>query len=96
MGMPVIRMSVDQTCGHCYTPIEFIEGSPDVFVNNKQVVRKGDKIPEHCCGDDCHQGAAIGCGSNVYANSKPIQVQTNGLDCGDTSCNGSPDVFANP
>jgi hypothetical protein len=25
-----------------------------------------------------------------------IQVQTNGLTCGDTSCNGSGDTFSGP
>lgn len=96
MGLPVIRKTVDKTCGHCYEPVVFIEGSPDVFVNSKPIVRKGDRIPVHCCGGDCHDGRALGCSSNVFANSKPIQVRTNGLDCGDKSCNGSPDVFANP
>lgn len=96
MGLPVIRWHVDKTCGHCYQPIAFIEGSPDVIVNNQSVVRKGDHIPSHCCGNTCHVGEAIGNSSSVFANNKPIQVQTNGLTCGDRSCNGSGDTFCNP
>jgi len=93
MGFPVIRKSVDKTCGHCYQPIVFIEGSPNVFVNNLPVVRQGDHIPPHCCGKTCHVGAAVGNHSHVFANSRAIQVRTNALTCGDTSCNGSPNVF---
>jgi uncharacterized Zn-binding protein involved in type VI secretion len=96
MGLPVIRWHIDKTCGHCYQPIPFIEGSPDVIVNNQSVVRQNDMIPPHCCGSSCHVGAAIGNGSNVFANNKPIQVQTNSLTCGDRSCNGSTDTFCNP
>jgi hypothetical protein len=93
MGMPVIRWLIDRTCGHCYIPQIFIEGSPDVMVNNQKVVRKTDHILIHCCGGSCHVGAAMGNGSQVFANNLQIQVQTNNLDCGDTSCNGSSDVF---
>lgn len=94
MGLPVIRLGVDNTCGHCYEPIPFIEGSSDVFVDSIPVVRQGDMIPPHCCGYTCHVGAAIGNSSGVYANNKAVQVQTNSLTCGDTSCNGSSDVFS--
>jgi hypothetical protein len=93
MGMPVIREGVDETCGHCFEPIPFIQGSPDVFVNNMPVVRQGDEIPPHCCFDLCHIGAAVGNSSGVYADNLAIQVQTNSLTCGDTSCNGSSDTF---
>jgi uncharacterized Zn-binding protein involved in type VI secretion len=96
VGLPVIRKDVDNTCGHCFQPVVFIEGSPDVIVNSHPVVRKGDHIRIHCCGQTCHVGAAIGNGSGVYANGRPIQVQTNSLTCGDTSCNGSGDTFSGP
>lgn len=94
MGLPVIRMGVDNTQGHCFEPIPFIEGSPDVFVNNIPVVRQGDMIPPHCCSDVCHVGAAVGNSSGVYANNRLIEVQTNNLTCGDHAANGSPDTFS--
>ena len=96
MGLPVIRLGVDKTCGHCFIPIVFIEGSPNVFVNNIPVVRQGDHIMVHCCGKTCHTGMAVGNHSGVYANNRAIQVQTNAVTCGDTSCNGSPNVFCGP
>src|ERR1700745_1082734 len=96
MGMPVIRKGVDLTCGHCYYPVVFIQGSPDVFVNSIPVVRQGDPINTHCCGKTCHIGTAVGNHSGVYANNRAIQVRTNSVTCGDTSCNGSPNVFCNP
>jgi hypothetical protein len=93
LGLPVIRWLCDRTCGHCYIPQIFIEGSPDVIVNNYKVVRKNDHILVHCCGGTCHVGQAVGNSSNVYVNNLAVQVQTNSLTCGDTSCNGSPTVF---
>lgn len=96
MGLPVIRWHVDLTCGHCFEPIVFIEGSPNVIINGQSVVRQGDHIPPHCCGKVCHVGAAIGTSAMVFANNKKIQVQTDGLTCGDTSCHGSPDTFCPP
>jgi uncharacterized Zn-binding protein involved in type VI secretion len=74
----------------------FIEGSPNVIVNNQSVVRQGDHILVHCCGNTCHVGTAVGNRSKVYANNKAIQVRTNSVTCGDTSCNGSPNVFCGP
>lgn len=89
----VVREFVDQTCGHCYTPTIFIEGSPDTFVNALPVVRKGDAILPHCCGNTCHGGSAVGNSSNVYVNGRLLQVVTNSVTCGDHSCAGSPDTF---
>ena len=94
VALPVIRWLIDLTCGHCFIPIMFIEGSPDVIVNNYLVVRQNDSIEVHCCFFVCHAGLAMGNHSGVYANNRLVQVQTNGVTCGDTSCNGSPDVFS--
>lgn len=40
------------------------QGSPDVFADNRKVVRKGDKC---ICGDP-----AVGASPNVFANNKPV------------------------
>lgn len=40
----------DLTTGHgCYPPQEIVEGSPNVFVNNRHVVRNGDHVDYHTC-----------------------------------------------
>jgi hypothetical protein len=96
VGLPVIRWQIDNTCGHCYFPVPFIEGSADVLTNNMHTVRKGDHIRKHCCGKKCHVGAAKGSSGGVYVNNRPIQVQTNAVDCGDRSCNGSNNVLCAP
>lgn len=67
-GMPVSRMGVDLTAGHCFPPVPIISASPSVFVNNIAVVRVGDPIQTHCCGIPCHSGSAANGSPNVFAN----------------------------
>lgn len=68
-GIPVSRLGVDLTAGHCYYPVPIISASPNVFINNIPVDRVGDPIPPHCCDDDCHSGVAANGSPNVFANS---------------------------
>lgn len=41
----------DMTSGHsCYPPQRIIGGSPNVFVNKRNVIRQGDDVKKHACG----------------------------------------------
>lgn len=66
-GIPVSRMGIDATVGHCYPPVAVVRGSPNVFVNNAPVDRVGDPIATHCCGD-CHSGSCANGSFDVFAN----------------------------
>ncbi len=57
-------------CPH-YVTGTFIEGSPDVLVNGKGVVRQGDAVEHNC--PHCGTGTAEGSDSTVLVNGKPVQ-----------------------
>ena len=49
---------------------EFTEGSPNVFVNGKAVVRVGDSLEHNC--PHCGTGEASGGSSTVFANGQAV------------------------
>lgn len=60
-GIPVARVSVDFTAGHCFSPTIFTSGSSTVFVNGQPVVFETSPIQPHTCGDSTHGGTlAVG------------------------------------
>lgn len=67
-GLPVSRVGVDNTAGHCFNPTPVMSGSPDVFANNINVDRVDDPIISHCCKDDCHSGTVANGSPDVYVN----------------------------
>jgi cell wall-associated NlpC family hydrolase len=68
-NIPVSRLGVDLTAGHCYSPTPIIAASPNVYVNNIPVNRVGDPIQTHCCpGSGCHGGNAAAGSPNVFIN----------------------------
>lgn len=67
-NIPICRVGVDLTHGHCYPPVPIISGSNNVFINNIPVDRVGDPIPVHCCNNNCHSGNISFGSSNVFAN----------------------------
>lgn len=67
-GIPVSRLGVDNTAGHCFPPVPVIAASPNVFVNGIPVDRVGDPIPTHCCGPVCHAGTVAVGSPNVFVN----------------------------
>ena len=92
----VVRANVDKHVGHeSPTPGAFHQtayAEPDitVFVNDEQIIRKGDKTT---CGDP-----AVGSATNVYAEDKLIHQKgdaTGGHDSwvANKAASGSPDVF---
>lgn len=91
----VVRKGIDHTRGHGgYPPTTFNEGSPNVFCNGYAVVRFGDTIVPHCDGP-CHGGTALANNaSRVYVNGKRVQLNGDGVSCGDQSAEGSPNTFA--
>mgnify|MGYP001158239414 CR=1 FL=1 len=93
---PVMRVG-DFHAGHLcrtYHATPFIQGSPNVYINNRKCVRFGDKT---ACTD-----RAVPLQGSVFVNSLPIATKgspTSGhLPCfPPTVCaNGSPNVFATP
>ena len=67
------------------------QGSPDVYVENKPAVRKGDLVSPH--GN--HSTASMAAGSpNVYVNNLPVCREGDVATCGHVAT-GSSTVFAN-
>jgi uncharacterized Zn-binding protein involved in type VI secretion len=93
--MPAIVRLGDKSCGHgCFPARPNTEASPNVFVNGKRVHRVGDAWDTHCCGPVCHDGVASSGSNTVFINSKPVCRVGDSISCGDTMCEGSPNVFA--
>lgn len=70
-----------------------IQGSPNVFADNKPVVRIGDAVQGHGKGE--HAGPVMAEGSpNVFTNNIPTCRQGDAATCGHRST-GSGDVFVN-
>jgi uncharacterized Zn-binding protein involved in type VI secretion len=69
-----------------------IQGSPDVFTNNKPTARIGDAVAGH--GRGPHAGPVMAAGSgNVFTNAIPTSREGDPATCGHPST-GSGDVFA--
>lgn len=67
--MPGIVRLYDTHIGHSGSNVPFHKtyyaaGSPNVFANGRNVIRKGDRC---ACGDP-----AVGCSSTVFANNIPV------------------------
>lgn len=70
-----------------------IQGSPNVFVNNKPAVRKGDRVAGH--GRGAHSSPVMaGSSSNVFVNGINVCREGDSATCGHLS-SGSQNVFAN-
>jgi hypothetical protein len=67
-GIPVSRIGVDNTAGHCFNPTPISTGSPNVFINNIATDRVGDPIVPHTCPPVTHGGNASNGSPNVFAN----------------------------
>lgn len=68
-----------------------IEGSGDVFVNNRSLVRIGDRVSSH--GPSVHSGPIMVEGSaTVFCNGKPVCRTGHKASCGHPAT-GSADVF---
>lgn len=71
-----------------------IEGSPNVYANNRPVARIGDKVQGHPPGG-VHANPSMSTGSNnVFTNFIPTCRAGDKATCGHES-SGSSDVFVN-
>ena len=69
MGQKAARKSLDSVDSHTkgditHAPNVFVEGSLNVFINNENVVRVGDKSE---CGEEAIEGS-----STVFVNQKAL------------------------
>jgi len=70
---------------------KLIEGSSNVFVNGKSLVRKGDRVQSH--GRANHSNSRMIQGSsNVFCNGKPVCRKGHKASCGHQAT-GSSNVF---
>ena len=70
-----------------------IEGSPNVYVENKPIVRIGDMVAPH--GKGTHGSATMLDGSSdVYVNGMGVCREGDAANCGHVAT-GSSTVFAN-
>ena len=84
-------------CNAAPTTTATDEGSLDVFVNNKGVVRSTDKVTAHNNGSSCatHTPGLATFSLNVFANTKNIGRLNDTYGCGAQITSASTDVFAN-
>ncbi len=68
-NIPITRIEVDLTAGHCFPPTPISSGSPNVFTNNIPNARVDDPIVPHCCPPPCHGGEIASGSPNVWINS---------------------------
>lgn len=91
--MPPVHRQGDLTCGEgCFQPQIPQEWSPDVLANGRGIVRRGDARVDHCCPPVCHSATYTGT-STVKVNGRYAQMIGSPLSCGDTVCEGSPNVI---
>lgn len=85
----------DYCSGHgCYPPRPNIEGSPNVYVNNRASHRQTDGWADHVCGNERHVGAKTSTGSSsVYVNGLQAARLGDPIDCGSACIQGSPNTF---
>lgn len=73
-GMPVTRVQLDLTAGHCFTPTKILSGSSNVFVNDQPIARTNDPIEAgvgiHFCvfPPNFHNSNIASGATSVYAN----------------------------
>lgn len=90
--MPGVVREGDRCSGHGGFPPQLPkQGSPDIIVNNRKVIRNTDIRIEHSDGDSTHDGIYIGTGT-VYGNNLAIQKQGDRISCGSTCQECSGDV----
>lgn len=95
--MPPAHRKGDIGSGHdCHCPPSAaIEGSRNVFVNGKPMMRVGDAYSPHgcpTCGAPSHGRKLVSGSSSVYINGKPAARIGDLIDCGGEAATGSRNV----
>ena len=93
--MPSVFRKGDSSVGHGYPPMPCQTGSPNVYVNNKEVVRVQDVYGgSHSYNSSNHAVGAAGVGSStVFVNNLAVHRTGDAVNCGDVAGLGSPDVI---
>jgi uncharacterized Zn-binding protein involved in type VI secretion len=93
--MPPAARKGDKDTGHgCWPPRPNVEGSPDVFINNRPAHRQGDKWAVHCCPRrGCHDSVLAQGSPTVFTNGRQQGRKGDPVACGGRVVEGSPDVF---
>ena len=96
--MPPAHRRGDIGAGHgChFPPTPATGGSPNVFVNGRPLMRKGDAYVPHPCvmGHAPPHGRALSEGSaSVFVNGEPAGRKGDAIDCGGAAMTASGDVF---
>jgi uncharacterized Zn-binding protein involved in type VI secretion len=93
MARPAARDG-DMDTGHGpFNPRTNIAKSPNVFINGKGAIRKGDAFAIHCVGSSCHGGAAKKGSGTVFINGQDAMRIGDPIDCGSFIAQGSGNVF---
>lgn len=96
--MPEAIRKGDICKGHAdWAPRPNDEGSPNVFINNKEAHRVGDHWITHCnSAPECHDSVAATGSPNVIINGKPLCRVNDSVACGSLmGSTHSPDVIVN-
>lgn len=96
--MPPAHRRADIGSAHAchFPPSPATGGSPDVYVNDRPLMRVGDSYAPHACvaGHAGPHGRALAAGSaTVFINGKPAGRIGDAIDCGGNAQTGSGDVF---
>lgn len=65
-GIPVTRISTDNTAGHCFSPVVTTSGATSVLTNNIITAFVGSPIVPHSCGPSTHGGNVSNGSPNVF------------------------------
>jgi len=95
--MPAVTRISDNSTGHdSCPPVPLISGSSNVFINNKNCGRIGDKYASHSCPAHSPHSGVISSGSaTVFINNIPCGRIGDAVSCGGSVAQGSGNVFAN-
>lgn len=93
--MPSAARIGDWCSGHsCWPPRPNIEGSTNVYVNERNWHRQTDEWRVHCCPDNgCHGGFLSYGSSTVYVNSLQAGRIGDPVSCGSVVIMGSGNVY---
>lgn len=96
--MPQAHRRADIGSAHAchFPPTPATGGSPDVFVNNRPLMRVGDAyVPHGCpaCPQPPHPRALAAGSATVFINGKPAGRIGDAINCGGNAQTGSSDVF---
>ncbi|WP_105431992.1 MULTISPECIES: PAAR domain-containing protein [Neorhizobium] len=96
--MPEAHRRADIGSAHSchFPPTPATGGSPDVYVNDRPLMRIGDAyVPHGCpaCPQPAHSRKLAAGSASVFINGKPAGRISDAIDCGGQAQTGSSNVF---